>query len=80
VSTNTRYCNAMNQPGTRIATYSAKVREGGVLFQGCQNIVHSASTNWSVSLEGTQVCVHSMRTRDLIAEFRREVDTANIYC
>lgn len=32
-----------------------------------------------LSLQGTLVRVHSTQTRDLIAEFRRGADTANIY-
>ena len=79
-------CIAINQPGTRIATCFAKVRERGRAVTKVTKtyVVHSASTNWSVyvsptTLQGTLVHVHSTQPRDLIAEFRREAQTANVY-
>jgi len=41
-------CITINQPGTRISTCSAKLREGGVLLPRLPKYSMSASTNFNV--------------------------------
>ena len=72
-------CIAINQSGTKIATTSTKVRHS-VFFNCHTPLVVMLVVYLSLSLiQGTLIRIHSTHTRQMLAEFRRGVEPANIY-